>query len=95
MRTTDIFKTEFQARRHAKHFFASILNISPKSVIVDHDKYYESKCGSTNCECGETSLHFFIMKNAGPNQQKTLEAQIDRPGAAIAIGVCKSCGERF
>jgi hypothetical protein len=95
MGRTDIFKTEFQARRHAKYFFAGILNISPKSVIVAHDKYYESKYGSTTCVCGETMCHYFMMKNAGPFQLKKLEAAIDRPGAVIALGTCKACGQSF
>lgn len=92
---TEIFKTEFQARRHAKYYFAGILNISPKSVIVAHDKYYEGRYGSTTCVCGETVCDYFMMKNAGPLQQKKLDAAIDRPGAVIAIGICGSCGQNF
>lgn len=95
MRGTDIFKTEFQARRHAKHFFASILGISPKSVIVAHDTYNESRYGSTTCVCGETFCAYYAMSNAGPFQQKKLNEQVDRAGAVIAIGICAQCGQNF
>jgi hypothetical protein len=95
MKNTEIFKTEFQAIREAKSFFAGILGIRNDSVHVAHDRYYERKYGSTQCVCGQTTCYFFKMANAGPVQQKKLNAVIDRPGAVIALGVCESCGKNY
>lgn len=89
---TDIFRTEFKARRHAKSFFADILAISPSSVIVEHDKYHESRYSSTKCDCGDTICYYYAMKNAGPRQLAKLERKINRAGAVIALGVCRNCG---
>ena len=94
-RTTEIYKTEFQAIKAAKWEFSKILNISPNSIRTAHDKYYEQRYGSTQCVCGETSCCYFKMSNAGKKQQSILDKAIDRPGAVLAFGVCESCGIKF
>lgn len=91
----EVFKTEFQARRSAKAYFASVLGVSPNSVHVEHDTFYESRGYSTHCVCGETRCDYFRMSNAGPKQQERLEQAIDRPGAVIAVGICECCGANY
>lgn len=93
--STEIYKTEFQARKAAKWEFSKILNINAKSIRVAHDKYYEQRYGSTQCVCGQTFCCYFNMSNASNKQQLILEEAIDRPGAVLAFGVCESCGKQF
>ena len=89
----ETFKSHFQARRYAKNYFASLLNISPRSVTVLRDTYFANS--SSRCTCGECSLLYFEMSNAGPMQRKKLEIAIDRPGSVIALRICKDCGDKF
>lgn len=91
MSTTTIHATDFFARRQAKRDFASLLNIKAESVRVAYDSFFMSRYGYCKCVCGDTRAVFFKMTNAGPRQQKKIEA---RTRGALMYAICEDCGKR-
>ena len=95
MRNTKIYKTDFQARKAAKAYFANIFNA--KNVAVTTNNYDNSRYGGmgVQCNCGQTTCSFYSPTFVGAKRRNQLESQGLSEHATICFGICDSCGDKF